>query len=167
MAKVNTSVFTGADGSIALAASQGKEGDAAKKVIADFDTITVGRVRSINVEVTSEVRAYHQLGQRYATELRAGNVSIKGTIGRAYINGALLRLLLGEAADTRPAGSWAQPTFNITVLAENAAVPGVRSTITLHDAKLESWMFAMPEDDFVMESVGFQAAYLTVKDEAG
>jgi hypothetical protein len=37
--------------------------------------------------------------------------------------------------------------------------------MTLHDVKIDNWVYAMPEDDFVMESVGFQALYLTVQDE--
>jgi hypothetical protein len=165
MAKVNTSTFTGADASITLAKSEGPQGDAAQKVIDDFELLTVGRAQNVSVQVQSEVRAFHEPGQRYATELRAGNVSIHGTIGRAYINGALLRLLLGEAADQRPAQSWTQPTFNITLLAQNAAVPGVQSTITLHDVKVDNWLLNIPEDDFMMESVSFQALYVTVQDE--
>ncbi len=165
MAKVNTNVFTGADGSITLSAPESPEGKAAQGVMGAYELITVGRVQNVTVQVQSEVRPFHEMGQRYATELRSGNVNIKGTIGRAYINGALLRLLLGEAADTRPARSWAQPTFNVTFLAENAAAPGVRGTITLHDVKIDTWVLSVPEDDFLMESVGFQALYLTAQDE--
>jgi len=161
----NTKVYTGADGSITLSAGQGTEGDAAQAVITAFDTIAVGRVQNVRVEIRSEIRPYHEIGQRYATELRPGNVTVRGTIGRAMINGAMLRLLLGEAADGRPAASWAQPSFNITLLLENAAQPGVRNTLTLHDVKLESWVYDLPEDDFVAESVAFQALYATVADE--
>lgn len=162
----NSKVFTGADGSITLSPSQGPEGDKAKAVITAYEMLSVGRVQQVRVEVTSEVKAFHEIGQRYATELRAGNVTIQGSIGRAYINGALLKLLLGDAADNRPQGSWAQPAFNITLLAESPAAPGVTSNITLHDVKLDEWAFQMPENDFVMETVGFQALYLTVQDKA-
>lgn len=161
----NTSVYTGADGSITVSAAQGTEGDAAQAVITAFDMIAVGRVQDVRVEITSALKPYHEIGQRYATELRPGNITIRGTIGRAMINGAMLRLMLGEAADGRPAQSWAQPSFNITLLVENAAQPGVRNTLTLHDVKLESWSYAIPEDDFVAESLGFQALYATVADE--
>lgn len=165
----NTSVYTGADGSITLSttSSLGQEATLAQGVIDGNDLVTVGRATGVAVEVTSEVRAFNEIGQRYATELRPGNVAVRGTIKRAYLNGALLRLLLGEAADGRPARSWAQPTFNITLLAENAAIPGVRSTITLHSVKLDQWNYTMPEDDFIMESASFQALYLTVGDEGG
>lgn len=161
----NTSVYTGADGSITVSAAQGAEGEAAQAVITAFDMIAVGRVQDVRVEITSALKPYHEIGQRYATELRPGNITIRGTIGRAMINGAMLRLMLGEAADGRPAQSWAQPSFNITLLVENAAQPGVRNTLTLHDVKLESWSYAIPEDDFVAESLGFQALYATVADE--
>lgn len=161
----NTSVFTGADGSITLGTSPGAEGDKAQEVLTAYELISVGRVQNVRVEVKSEVRAYHEIGQRYATELRPGNVTIRGTIGRAMINGAMLKLMLGEAATSRPAASWAQPSFNITLLAENAATPGVRNTVTLHDVKIDSWVYDLPEDDFLMEAVGFQALYVSVADE--
>src|SRR5262245_17266266 len=161
----NTAVYTGADGAVMLAPGQGPEGDAAGAVISAFDTVGVGRVQNVRVEIQSEIRAYHEIGQRYATELRPGNVTVRGTIGRAMINGAMLRLLLGEAADGRPQRSWAQPSFNITLQVENAARPGVRNTLTLHDVKLESWVYSIPEDDFVAEAVAFQALFATVTDE--
>ena len=159
-------VFTGADGSITLSTPEGEEGTQAQGVLDEYELISVGRVQDVRVEVQSEVRAFHEIGQRYATELRPGNVTIRGNIGRAYINGAMVKLLLGEAATQRPAASWTQPAFNITLLAENPAFPGVRNTLTLHDVKIESWTYNMPEDDFVLESVGFQALYLSVQDEA-
>jgi hypothetical protein len=162
----NTKIFTGADGSVTLSPSQGPEGDKAKDAISAYDIVTVGRVQHVRVEVTSDVKAFHEIGQRYATELRAGNVSVKGSIGRAYINGAMLKLLLGDAAGQRPAGAWAQPAFNITLLAQSPAAPGVSNNLTLHDVKLDSWVYNMPENDFVLEGVTFQALYLTVEDKA-
>ncbi len=162
----NKSVFTGADGSLNLSAPETPEGAKAKAVLEEFELITVGRVQDVRLEVTSDVKAYHEIGQRYATELRPGNININGTIGRAYINGAMLKLLLGEAAGGRPAGSWAQPAFNITLLLENAATPEVSNTVTLHEVKINNWVYSVPEDDFVMESVNFMAAYMTVEDEA-
>lgn len=162
----NTRVFTGSDGSITLSTPQGAEGEAAQQIIDDHEMISVGRVQDVKVEVQSAIRPFHEIGQRYATELRPGNITVRGTIGRAFVNGAMLRLILGEAADGRPAASWAQPAFNITLLVENPSVAGVRSTMTLHDVKIEGWTYAIPEDDFLMESIGFQALYLTVADEA-
>ncbi|MFU2487928.1 hypothetical protein [Thauera sp. WH-1] len=164
----NTRVFTGADGSILLApAGEGPEGAAAGAVIEGNDLIQVGRVTGVTVQVSSAIRPFHEIGQRYASELRSGNVSVRGHIDRAWLNGALLRLLLGEASEQRPRSSWSQPAFNITLMAENAANPGTKSIVTLHEVKLEQWNLTMPEDDFVMEGADFQALYVTVRDERG
>lgn len=162
----NTSVFTGADGSITLSTPESVEGEAAQGVLGEYDMISVGRVQEVQVEVHSDVKPFHEIGQRYATQLRPGNVSVRGTIGRAYVNGAMLKLMLGEAAESRPGTSWAQPEFNVTLLVENPASPGVTNTVTLHGVKIDNWNYGMPEDDFVMESVSFQALYLTVADAA-
>lgn len=158
-------VYTGADGSITLSTPEGTEGESGQGVIDEYEMISVGRVQDVRIDVRSDVKAFHEIGQRYATELRPGNVTISGTIGRAYINGAMLKLLLGEAATQRPASSWAQPAFNVSVLIENPAAPDVRNTITLHDVKIENWVYNLPEDDFVLESIDFQALYLSVQEE--
>ncbi len=160
----NTSVFTGADGSISLSSPEGLEGESAQGVLDAYELITVGRVQDVRVELESDVKAFHEIGQRYATELRPGNVHVRGTIGRAYINGVLLKLMLGEAAGGRPAGSWIQPAFNITILLDNPANEGQSNNLTIHGAKIDSWDYGIPEDDFVLESVGFQALFVTVED---
>ena len=161
----NTNVYTGADGSISLSSPEGLEGEQAQAVIDASDLVSVGRVQGVSVEVVSDLKPFHEIGSRFATELRPGNVNITGTIGRAYVNGALLKLLLGEAADSRPLGNWNQPAFNMTLLMENVARPGVRNTITLHGVKMTNWNYTIPEDDFVMESANFQALSITVGDE--
>ena len=164
----NTNVFTGADGAIMLVNDgEGPEGVAAKKAIDAGDLTQVGRVTGVTVEISSAIRPFHEIGQRYATELRSGNVSVRGRFDRAYLNGALLSLLLGDASGQRPGRSWAQPSFNITLLSENAARPGTKSTLTLHGVKIEQWNMTMPEDDFVMEGATFQALYATGGDELG
>ncbi|MCP4765231.1 MAG: hypothetical protein GY875_03080 [Gammaproteobacteria bacterium] len=160
------SVYTGADGSITLSTPEGTEGESAQTVIDEHEMVSVGRATGVRFETKSDVKPFHEIGQRYASELRPGNIHINGTIDRAYINGALLKLLLGEAATSRPPASWAQPAFNITVMVDNPALPGTRSSITLHQVKLDQWNYTMPEDDFVMEEASFQALYLTVEDEA-
>ncbi len=161
----NNHVYTGADGSITLAAPQGVEGEQAQAVLTEYELISVGRVQDVRVDVRTDLKAFHEIGQRYATELRPGNVTIRGTIGRAYVNGALLKLLLGEAAASRPAASWVQPSFNIALLVDSPSAPGTRNTLTLHKVKIAQWSYGVPEDDFVLESVDFQALYLSVADE--
>jgi hypothetical protein len=161
----NSHVFTGLDGAITLAVESGVEGDAANAVNETYGLTPIGRATGVSVEVSSDIRPFHEMGQRYATELRSGNVYIKGTIGRAHVNGALLRLMLGDgAAGTRPAGSFVSPTFNLSLRMENAAFPGNASTVAVHGVKLDAWAFTMPEDEFVMEEVGFQALWIGVED---
>jgi hypothetical protein len=164
----NTNVFTGMDGSITVAVddAESPEGQAASAVSDAFALSPVGRASNVSVQVTSEMRPFHEVGQRYATELRPGNVNVTGTMGRAHINGALLRLMLGDgAAGTRPAGAFVSPSFNLSLLLENPARPGARSTLTVHGVKLDGWSYVMPEDDFVMEQVSFKALWISVQDE--
>ena len=160
---MNTDIYTGADGAILLSSPDGTEGEAAQEVIDAHELVTVGRVQDVRIEVSSEVRAFHEIGQRYATQLRPGNVNISGTIGRALINGAMLNLLLGEAAQGRPGGNWVQPAFNITVRVANPTSNTV-NTLTLHDVKLSNWSYQLPEDDFVVENATFHALYITTED---
>jgi hypothetical protein len=116
------------------------------------------------VRVTNDVMPFHELGQRFATELRGGNINVSGTIDRAYINGALLKLLAGDGATSRPAGTFAAPTFNLSLLHKNPAAPDVTATVTVMGVQLDEWSYAMPEDDFIMEKVGFQAMWVKVEE---
>jgi hypothetical protein len=164
----NTNVFTGMDGSITVAVDDADslEGKAAKDLADAFALSPIGRASNVTVRVDSEMRPFHEVGQRYATELRPGNVNVAGTMGRAHINGALLRLMLGDgAAGTRPGGAFVSPSFNLSLLLENPAKPGARSTLTVHGVKLDGWSYTMPEDDFVMEQVRFKALWISVQDE--
>lgn len=164
----NTNVFTGMDGSIMVAVddAESPEGQAAGGVMDAFALSPVGRATDVSVEVSSAMRPFHELGQRYATELRPGNVDVRGTMGRAHINGALLRLMLGDAAaGTRPAGAFVSPSFNLSLMLENPARQGARSTLTVHGVKLDGWSWAMPEDDFVVERATFRALWISVQDE--
>ena len=140
----NSHVFTGLDGAITVAVEVGVEGDAAKTVNDTYGLTPIGRATGVDVAVTSDIRPFHEMGQRYATELRSGNVNISGTIGRAHVNGALLKLMLGDGgAGTRPAGSFVSPTFNLSLRMENSAFPGNASTVTVHGVKLDRWAFTM------------------------
>ncbi len=160
---MNTDIYTGANGAILLSSPDGTEGESAQTVIDAHELVTVGRVQDVRIEVHSEVRAFHEIGQRYATQLRPGNINISGTIGRAMINGAMLNLLLGEAAQGRPSGNWVQPAFNMTVRVTNPSSNTV-NTLTLHEIKISNWSYQLPEDDFVLENATFHALYITTED---
>lgn len=160
-----TNVYTGLDGAITVAVESGPEGDAAKEVADTFALAPIGRATGVSVEVESEMRPFHEIGQRYATELRPGNVNVSGAIHRAHINGALLKLMLGEGAGTsRPAGGFLSPSFNLSLRLENQAIPGNSTTLTVHGVKLDKWSMNMPEDDFVLERVSFKALWISTED---
>lgn len=163
----NSDVYTGMDGAITVAVDDAEsvEGAAASAVAEAFALAPIGRATDVTVVVTSALRPFHEMGQRYATELRPGNVDVTGTIGRAHVNGALLRLMLGDAAaGTRPAGAFVSPTFNLSLLLENPAKPGRRSSLTVHGVKLDGWNVVVPEDDFVLSQATFKALWIAVED---
>lgn len=161
-----TNVYRGSDGTISVAVEPGVEGDKAKAVNDAYALTPIGRVTGVTIRVTNDVKPFHELGQRFATELRPGNLNVYGTIERAYINGALLKLMLGEAADTRPAATFVSPSFNLSVRLENPSLPGTFSSVTVMGVKLEEWSYDLPEDDFAMEKVSFRALWVKVEDKA-
>jgi len=162
-----TTVYRGSDGTISLAVEAGLEGDKAKAISDAYALTPIGRVTGVTVRVTNDVEVFHELGQRFPTELRPGNINVYGTIQRAYINGALLKLMLGDAADSRPAGTFVSPSFNLNMRLENPSLPGVTSSVTVMGVKIEEWNYNLPEDKFVMETVNFRALWVKVEDQAG
>jgi len=162
-----TTVFRGSDGTLSVAVESGPAGDRAKAVAEKYSLTPVGRATGITLRVTNDVQPFHELGQRFPTELRPGNVNLYGTIDRAYINGALLRLMLGDAADSRPAGAFVGPSFNLSLQLVNPATPDVSATVTVMGVQLNEWSYSLPEDDFVMEQVSFRALWLKTEEAGG
>ena len=166
---VNISVFRGSDGVIEFATGEDTpEAKKAEEIREAYSLSPVGRATNVEVKVESELKAFHELGQRYPTDLRPGNVNISGTIERAYINGALLKLFLGDAATARPQGTFLSPTFDLVLKLENPGISTedkIVSTVTVHGVKFENWNYKIPEDDFVMESVSFKGLWISVEDK--
>ncbi|MFT5542065.1 MAG: hypothetical protein ACI97K_001770 [Glaciecola sp.] len=160
-------VYRGSDGTISVAVESGVEGDAAGAVTEEFALTPIGRATGVTIKVTNDVEPFHELGQRFATELRPGNINVHGSIDRAYINGAMLKLMLGEAANSRPQGTFTSPAFNLNVRLENPSLPGNSSSVTVMGVKFNEWNYDLPEDDFAMERVGFKALWVKVEDTSG
>jgi hypothetical protein len=163
----NTNVFRGSDATLTLASEgDNPEGQVAQEII-DFYTLSpVGRAVNVEVNVQTELELFHEVGKRHPAALRPGNINVTGSIGRAYINGALLRLLLGKGAlPEREAEPYPQPSFNLMLDLTDPAVPKTSSTLIVHGVKLENWAYSLPEDDFVMESVTFKGLFITVEDK--
>ena len=163
----NTNVFRGSDARLTLAPTNAEmpEGAVANEVIEFYQLSPVGRATGVEVYVETELEEYHEIGKRHAAQLRPGNIHVRGQFERAYINGALLRLLLGQGAvPERVNEPYAQPSFNMQLRVEDPATPGTTSTITVHGVKLENWAYHLPEDNFVMESVTFKGLFVSVED---
>ena len=162
----NTNVFRGSDATLTLAIEDSPEGQAANEIIEFYQLSPVGRATNVEVYVQTELELFHEIGKRHPAALRPGNINVSGKIGRAYINGALLRLLLGKGAlPAREAEPYPQPSFNLMLDVKDPAVPGTSSTLTIHGVKFENWAYDLPEDDFVMESVTFKGLFITVEDK--
>jgi len=159
-----SNVFSGGDATLSLSVDSSVEGNIAKGIIDEYSLTVVGRAVNVEIQVSSDLKPLHEQGQQYPTEIRSGNVTVSGTIGRAYINGALLKLMLGDAATNRPAAVWVQPSFNITMRLANPAVPGKAKMLTLHGVKFRNWSLVVPEDNFVMEKAEFVALWISVDD---
>lgn len=166
----NVNVFRGSDAAMTLAVDDPNavEGKEAQDVIEGFALSPVGRASNVEVYVQTDLKAYYEIGKVHPRQLKWGNIAISGKIGRAHINGALLRLLLGKGAlPTRTNDPFAQPSFNLVLTLNDPANPNIKSILTVHGVKLENWAYSLPEDDFVMESVAFQGLFITVEDNEG
>lgn len=162
----NTNVFRGSDATLTLAVEDTPEGQVANEIIEFYELSPVGRATNVEVYVQTELELFHELGRRHPAVLRPGNINISGKIGRAYINGALLRLLLGTGAlVAREAEPYPQPSFNLMLDLKDSAIPDTSSTVTVHGVKFENWAYNLPEDDFVMESVTFKGLFISVEDK--
>ncbi|MFQ5629279.1 MAG: hypothetical protein ACE5I1_11000 [bacterium] len=135
------------------------EGEAADGLVSEYDLSNiVGRLRNVSISVTSDLKPFYEIGRRYPTRLRPGIVHITGTAERAHVNGAMLRLLLGDGAQSPPASAnFVQPSFNIVSTLNDPSRPEQQTRVTLFGAKFDSWTYNVPTEDFVMESVKFQA----------
>lgn len=164
----NTNVFRGSDASLVLAVDDNStvEGGLADGLINEYEfSNIVGRLTNVSLRVENVLMPYHEIGKRLPTELRPGNINIFGTADRAHINGAFLRLLLGEAAASPPpAEAIPQPTFNMVINLKNPALPDNSTKVIVFGVKFESWSFSLPEDDFVMEAVSFRASRITTEE---
>jgi len=164
----NTNVYSGADGTLAFGDPTGMDADVFGKYFGE--TGQVGRVTNVSVAVSTRVKAFHEMGSHAPKEIRAGNIEISGSVERAYINGALLRLMLGKDATDEETPPLKMPTFNIKLILDNMLPEGDagNSVLTLYDVIFDSWQFNLPEDDFVLERATFRARRIAVTDtEAG
>jgi hypothetical protein len=142
------------------------EGQAADAVVSQYDlSNVVGRLTNVSIGVSSDVRPFYEIGSRYPTRLRPGVIRVSGTAERAHVNGALLRLLLGDGATSPPSGpSFVQPSFNLISTLRDQNNPTHSTKVTVFGVRFDNWTYTIPSDTFVMESVTFQAMRLSYEE---
>src|SRR5258708_2587676 len=116
----NSNTYYGTDGALSLSDVDG---------FADFakyfgDSGMVGRVTNISLAVSTESKAFHDLGFRAPRDVRAGNLYIWSGVERAYINGAMLKVMLGQYAEAEEAAGFKIPTFNMKIILDTVRPPG-------------------------------------------
>ncbi|MEM6797083.1 MAG: hypothetical protein AAF725_24125 [Acidobacteriota bacterium] len=170
-----TEVFTGASGALVLSGDTGPgdqtaEGDDATAILENsaYQILDVGRVTGVKLAVHTDLEEFHEIGRRHAASLHPGNIHIRGEVEKAYVNGALLYLLLGRGASPNSvAEPYVQPRLSMNVVLDDPNDPTRRSVLDVYGVKFKNWGFQLPEDDFVMEKACFKALRIHVRDEAG
>lgn len=154
-------VYRAIDATLILGAGDTEfpDGTAAEDIVEEYDlSNVVGRLRNVAMTVRSDVRPFFEIGRRYATQLRPGVVSVSGSAERAHVNGALLRLLLGDGASSPPdEANFVQPDFNLISTLRDPARPDRFVRISAFGVRFDSWHYRIPSEDFVMEQVTFRA----------
>jgi hypothetical protein len=157
----NTNALRGSSATLSLASIDSREGVLGEGIFnTEYNIGTVGRVTGVEVFVETDLEAFHEIGRRHPVSLHPGNINIHGRVERAYINGALLRLLMGDQVTTPPSPQELQPAFNMIIdLTDVASAPaGLAGTrVTVSGVQFQNWSLQVPEDDFIMEQVTFKA----------
>jgi hypothetical protein len=161
----NTRTFFGTDGTLTVANAESAMDDDTLNLYFGEGHV-VGRVANVSVAVTTNVHAWHEMGWRLPRELRAGSISIAGTVERAYVNGALLRLMLGEYPSTEEATEFTIPQFDMVLELDNQVPPGQpgNSVLTVYGVIFDQWCLELPAEHFTIEKVHFQAQRVGVAD---
>jgi hypothetical protein len=172
-------VFTGKNGTLTLSANTGTpEGAHAGAVFTTYNPTNatapvIARVTNVEVYVQTALEEFHEIGRRHAVSLHPGDIRISGKLGRAYVNGQLLYLLLGKGAlAARQNEPYVQPVFQLkldlndpaTAAASSGSTPPAQCELVVDGVKLENWVQAIPEEGFVMENVTFKGLTISIND---
>lgn len=159
----NTRTFFGTDGTLTVA-NTALDADTLTKYLGQGST--VGRVVNVTISVATEVKPFHEMGSRLPKELRAGNIAISGTVERAFVNGAMLRLMLGQYATDDESAGFVIPTLDMVLTLDNQVPPGDdgNSVLSIYGVMFDGWDFNLPADDFVLEGLSYKARRIGLLD---
>lgn len=153
-------IYTGAHGTISLAVAglETQQADFGAITAAYGETVfnPLGRVEDVEICVQTELQEFYEVGHREVNQIFPGNVHISGKIGRAYINGSLLFLLLGRGgkADSEPS---LQPIFTLNLQLQDPDDPKDQLRINIFGVKFENWALHVPQGTVIMEQLTFKA----------
>lgn len=129
------------------------------------DMAVVGRVKDVEVCIHTDLEEFHEIGRRHPVSLHPGNIYISGTIGRAFVNGALLTLLMGRGARQGASGEpFAQPRMVLVLNHSDPVVTDKIATLKIYDVMFANWNYKMTDEEFVMEKVSFKALFMLTED---
>jgi hypothetical protein len=159
----NNQPLRGSSAVLQLATNPNPAGTLGGQIFNDeYNIATVGRVTGVEIRVTTDLEVFHEIGTREPQDVVPGNINISGRVDRAFINGALLRLLMGRLGgagnneDNFPLEL--QPVFNMILDTTDIRQPGTVGTrLTVSQVRFDDWAVVVPEDDFIMENVTFKA----------
>jgi hypothetical protein len=165
---MSNDVYRAIDASLVLSVDDASspEGAAADALVSEYDfSNVVGRLQTVMLTVSNDLQPFYEIGRRYPTHLRPGRIFVSGTAERAHVNGALLRLLLGEGAVSPPgAPNFTQPSFNMIFSLSDPARPEQFSKVAVFGVKFDNWTYKIPTEEFVMEEVAFKAIRLAIEE---
>ncbi len=159
----NNQPLRGSSAILQLATNDNPAGQLAGQIFNDeYNISTVGRVTGVELRINTDLEVFHEIGTRQPQDILPGNINISGRIDRAFINGSLIRLLMGrlggagENEDQFP--EELQPTFNMIVdITDNRQPGNIGTKVTVFNVRFDDWAVVVPEDDFIMENITFKA----------
>jgi hypothetical protein len=166
---INIQPFRGGDATLTLSSLDNRAGQLAEQIFnTEYNIGTVGRVTGVEVTVQTDLEVFHEIGTRQPVTLHPGNINIGGRVERAYINGALLRLLMGDLANAQQGGEL-QPFFNMIIdLTQIGSPNGQGGTkVIISGVRFDDWKVVVPEDDFIMENATFKALAIAREEKDG
>ncbi len=119
------------------------------EVTGTVSTELVGKAQSMSVEISNSVEAIHGIGSREPCAVREGPVEISGSLERMYFDERLFDVI--------------NPGTETSYLTLQGDIEEGDRVIECQGVKFDSWSVDMPQDDFVSESVDFQATAITIK----
>jgi hypothetical protein len=160
----NTRTFFGTDGTLTVANQTAMDADTLTSYLGEGKQL--GHVLNVTLSVATDVKPFHEIGSRFPRELRAGNIDVHGTVERAFLNAALIRLMLGEYASNEEAAGFVIPTADMVLTLDNQMPAGDEgnSVLTVYGVVFTSWQLGMSVNDFVLENLEYRARRVSITD---